>query len=58
MNMVESVLRDAELLEWGFDVCLDFRRLAWDTLFGPNPYLFLQTTPHKPRGDELSCSAY
>ena len=23
MNVIESALRDAELLKWGFDVCLD-----------------------------------
>ena len=23
MNVIKLVLRDAELLEWGFDVCLD-----------------------------------
>ena len=44
--MIELALRDAEILKWGFDVCLDFGRLAWETLFGPNPHLFLETTPH------------
>ena len=29
MNMVESVLRDAELLEWGFDLLS-----MWSTLYG------------------------
>ena len=58
LDVIESLLRDAELLKWDFDVCLDFGRLAWDALFGPNPYLFLETTPHKPQGDELSCTVH
>jgi hypothetical protein len=40
-------MRNTEFLEWSADVCLDFGRLASDALFGPYPYLSLQTFPHE-----------
>ena len=35
-EIVQVMLGNTEPFSWGYDVCMDLGRLAWDALFSPN----------------------
>ena len=56
MNVTKMVIGHVEFSKWGSDVCLDLGGLICNALFGPDPYIFLKTVPHKFCGNNFSCS--